>query len=60
MRYIDEAEANLKEDTPENEMSAFQRMLRLNKDIAVTMTMDMLQAGIDTVGLDQNLIHILN
>lgn len=50
-KYIDEAEQNLSnlDSNSDKEFSAFQKLLKIDKDIAMTMTMDMLQAGIDTV-----------
>lgn len=49
-RFIDEAEQNLREtDNTDKELSAFEKLLKIDKDVAITMTMDMLQAGIDTV-----------
>lgn len=47
--FIDEAERNLRHAESDKELSAFQKMLSVDKDIAMTMTMDMIQAGVDTV-----------
>lgn len=48
-KYIDEAEQKLIQGDSEKELSAFQKLLKIDKYLAMTMTMDMLQAGIDTV-----------
>lgn len=49
-RFIDEAQRNLRENSSnDRELSAFQKLLKIDKDLAMTMTMDMLQAGVDTV-----------
>lgn len=59
-KYIDEAEQNLrKHDDSDKELSAFEKMLQIDKDIAMTMTMDMLQAGIDTVVFNLKIRQVL-
>lgn len=50
MKYVDESMARLNEkDAVASELSVLQKLLRINRDYAVLMTIDMFFAGIDTV-----------
>ncbi|XP_039947788.1 probable cytochrome P450 12a5, mitochondrial [Bactrocera tryoni] len=54
LKYVDEAIANLEAEKklgivrPENEMSAFERLLKIDKKIATVMCLDLFLAGINT------------
>lgn len=52
LKSIDEAYEQIKhspEDKPEEEQSVLERLLKIDKNVAFIMAMDMLTAGIDTV-----------
>lgn len=50
MKYIEEALSKpIPENTPEHELSVIQRLAKTDKDIALSMVIDMFTAGIDTV-----------
>ncbi|KAJ8977308.1 hypothetical protein NQ317_009326 [Molorchus minor] len=51
LKYIDEALAeNVPEDVPEHELSVLHKLLRVDKQFALTMVIDMVAAGVDTTG----------
>lgn len=51
IRYIDQAKQRMKQQAPKeyDEMSVLEKLIKIDKKIAVVMAMDMLFAGIDTV-----------
>ncbi|XP_017782393.1 PREDICTED: cytochrome P450 CYP12A2-like isoform X2 [Nicrophorus vespilloides] len=49
-KYINEAFETLDHNKPENEKSAFEKLLKIDKQFAMIMTLDMISAGIDTTG----------
>ncbi|XP_017782391.1 PREDICTED: probable cytochrome P450 12a5, mitochondrial isoform X1 [Nicrophorus vespilloides] len=49
-KYINEAYEALDHNKPEHEKSSFEKLLKINKKVAMVMTLDMLAAGIDTTG----------
>lgn len=53
IKYIELARKRMKQQTPKapEEMSVLEKLIKIDKKIAVVMAMDMLFAGIDTVGL---------
>lgn len=57
LKYIDEAITNLEAEKKmgivrlENEMSAFERLLKIDKKIATVMCIDLFLAGINTVNI---------
>jgi len=60
LAFVDEAIERLEKEAkegvvrPENEQSVLEKLLKVDKKVATVMAMDMLMAGVDTVGSSEN------